>query len=709
MLASPQSLQTPKTGRSRFSKALPAPPPELANNTAPVRTIPESTMETTADMFPSVPAPPPKQEDAAARPLNSPLPPLPMLKRKANPPPPMSIPRRPVGNTVPPAEKSPAASISSLLSAYSRTSEESVVKSSEGTASTKTSYIATSPSQETSLSYLKRDSIFTPLSLLSFDDEPQRPAAQAQRSPVDERDSPAPPPPLKDPKRPSPPQQQQQQPLSKTTAPAAESAQASSPTTSSTPTNSSPSQLLRRRSLKSEKSLALPDLRLQVSHGSTAQSQLPDAPPSISPLFPPQPAFAREEAASPRIPRSAPLGLPGRNIRPAVSQEQLAQPAPRMGEVVSKVETKVESRLAKKDARSPMTEPKPEEAQQRSQTPKSPIKRLPTPEYEQHDVQKPLVETIVSPESPASSPELPSQEKDAAKAPISRKAIGVGLPSNVRPMKSIPQFPTPPSKAPERRLNEPRQSPQPSPLPKSPVPPEKDQTQVRLTPQPSPLPRGSPLPKSPAPNRATPQSETAQFPARTTSRGVEQPAPAVLRREPASQVSPVSDKAPAAAEPTRSSSQEKKSLETIRAPRPQLSLDISEPNLGFDAKEASPAVDIPAFPLAFSNPEPPGTVFPAKPVGQKHFQCYQGHRSMGADRNFNYPLACQVCLKQDTEVRFKCRWCYLRICQSCMEIFQENGRDLKYLIDHCHDAKTPKETTSFGDVLPPVPVAQGAD
>lgn len=45
--------------------------------------------------------------------------------------------------------------------------------------------------------------------------------------------------------------------------------------------------------------------------------------------------------------------------------------------------------------------------------------RLPTPEYGTNDVKSPLPDTVVSPLSPASSPELPGETK-----PISRKAIG---------------------------------------------------------------------------------------------------------------------------------------------------------------------------------------------------------------------------------------------------------------------------------------------
>src|SRR5688572_23420961 len=190
MLAS-NSLQPPQSGRSRFSKALPAVPGLMTQNSLPL--VPLDT--------PRKDLPPPPRPDTAGRSQETPFSPLSAIasptssastptsiKSK------MTIPRRPVGagagakapglpSTPAPARSplpapvqpktlnppatatatsnpsaayvpppSPSESLSSLLSAYSRSSIGSPVISSEGTVSVRDSQQTSSPSQSDKLS-----------------------------------------------------------------------------------------------------------------------------------------------------------------------------------------------------------------------------------------------------------------------------------------------------------------------------------------------------------------------------------------------------------------------------------------------------------------------------------------------------------------------------------------------------------------------------
>lgn len=69
------------------------------------------------------------------------------------------------------------------------------------------------------------------------------------------------------------------------------------------------------------------------------------------------------------------------------------------------------------------------------------------------------------------------------------------------------------------------------------------------------------------------------------------------------------------------------------------------------------------------------------PLTLIHFHCYQSHRNMKRSNNIYAPVPCMTCRIDDTEMRWKCTWCCLRICAACMQKLENvRGKDLTTLI-----------------------------
>jgi len=243
-----------------------------------------------------------------------------------------------------------------------------------------------------------------------------------------------------------------------------------SSTTSSANGSSPRSEIWRRRSVKSDRSGSITELKLTKSNGFTAN------PPSVNPTSP----LTVDKHSLPPLPLqpARPVGLPGRDIKPA----RPAPPQPdAMGSKVSKV-LKAESKapLPSGDAtnfsgRSADYQP-------------SPIKRLPTPDYQSTDTrfQQPpasQVLSVVSPETPPSdlSPELGHDQAfgdhtSGSRLPKPRNDLKL-LPS-VRasePVETVTREPSPPRSAQPQKLELPsilaiKRPPSPSPKPEVPSP-----------------------------------------------------------------------------------------------------------------------------------------------------------------------------------------------------------------------------------------------
>ena len=72
----------------------------------------------------------------------------------------------------------------------------------------------------------------------------------------------------------------------------------------------------------------------------------------------------------------------------------------------------------------------------------------------------------------------------------------------------------------------------------------------------------------------------------------------------------------------------------------------------------------------------------AAPLTKLHFGCYQEHRSMPIAANVWHAVPCMTCHKSDREIRHRCVFCCLRICEDCYQGLQKcPRRSLKDLLD----------------------------
>ncbi|GKT44009.1 uncharacterized protein ColSpa_04190 [Colletotrichum spaethianum] len=587
-----------RKGRSRFSKALPTPPPPETDSSPKSKQLPS---------IPPVPPVPSKKTFAMSdkplpppQTLNQSLPPLPPLQTKALPP--VHISRRPVAKQPPPPTPSSQPqstspedernSIGSLLSAYSRSSGESLIMSPDGSASQRDS----APTYASDQYGTREPKIMPPTSLSSGDNEhrgaqkftsnkglPPHPAYRGEQGP---------PPPAKP----------------------AQSSTVGSPT--SAVSSSSPQRpLWRRRSVKSDRNIEVPELQLAASHGSTAASQPNTAQPSNSPA----PFSAQQQQ---QFPARSTSNLPGRNIRPVPSPNP-ASDAGNMGQEVSRLKGKISHLRDGQEG--------PNRGASHSDTALSPTQRLPTPDYEKEDVKTQVVDRVVSPVSPASSPEpARDQANNEPKPPIPRKAVTA---RNLHAVHSLPQLrtdgPVTSNEAPPTITRD---------FAVSPVSPR---TQKQLSP------------------RSTQNQQQQQ-------RGQWQ--------HPPQDYTPYAPHAPAPG-PTQGDQRP-----ASRDQRPhQEPVEYRELKVK-DLPPADPRASY--FPMQGSEPPSPGIVFKALPLKESMFDCYVKHRVMDRTRNRNYALTCQTCGKADTEDRYKCQFCYVRMCGSCLQVFNSNRRDLRKLMAH---------------------------
>ncbi|CAG8951935.1 hypothetical protein HYFRA_00005741 [Hymenoscyphus fraxineus] len=111
------------------------------------------------------------------------------------------------------------------------------------------------------------------------------------------------------------------------------------------------------------------------------------------------------------------------------------------------------------------------------------------------------------------------------------------------------------------------------------------------------------------------------------------------------------------------------------SPRPSSSLATSPLALSSPTKK----IHFPTFPAPVAKP---GTVFPGPPISNVQLECYQNHRFMRSTRNTLCPVACMVCQRRDAEQRWKCSWCCLSTCGSCMQVLAAvPGKDLKTCLE----------------------------
>lgn len=645
-----ETATTPKKGKSRFSKALPSPPAFLQKKTLPPSPLPiRKPLPSPQQAFPSRTT----SANAAVKPLDSPLPPVP-LNAKAAAPPPMTITRRPVAAT---STTSPTSSVlppsspddsplSSLLSAYSdsnRSSDLTQLSSNNddshdarpltgGTPQDSYPGIEDAPEISPKLDEL----FFAPLSIHPADDD----LIRSDGSGIHQGRSGGLLQGKETPKQLPPPPTKESGQVERQTSPAYQPNQISDSTSTSAPQP----QIWRRRSLKTEKNIAVTELNLQTSHGSTAPTSsstesAPGPPPKDAAQLRPDNSIDAINH-SPLPPLTPNAGLPGRNIRPVGSRQQLVgESADSMGQEVSRVKNTLKKASGKSD-----TVRKESQSQSHNALPsfavhpakdKAPVQRLPTPEYDSGDLLKsPIVETIVSPVSPASSPDLPSERRQQSVAPSDKP-----LPSPATGAPGLSSGSSLSNQTGGNFLN------------------QKSSQQGF----PSRSPIG--LPTSPAANRSGPLPAPNQFPTRTTSKAQTEAA-----AQPVERVRTLSDTG---------------SIETVKPHVRDFATSFDTKPLTEERREeftANPGAE--RFPRSWGKQIPEGTVFRPVPISDRHHRCITKHQVMHQCRNTYYPLACQACGLKDSSWRYTCSSCNLRICKSCRTSLRKAAGDLRALKRH---------------------------
>ncbi|KAI1762520.1 hypothetical protein GGR53DRAFT_417387 [Hypoxylon sp. FL1150] len=678
------TLQAPSSGRSRFSKALPAPPPALEDDRP-------KTATRDLPSLPYSPFPPRKESisikssvtaDILSDLNTSPLPALPPDNIMETAPPlqpqARSIRRKPVGL---PANPTPTAaakskkmkrvsSISSLLSAYSNTSSDSVQRSSQGSSFTKDSEPSNSPERE-GINDVQQ-ALTKTLPVL-----PSNPYEDELFLMTDTKiaaDLP-PPPPLKDANRPSTPRGARPLDPLRTGI----GAQDGGVPAADSPTLSSPQrrEIWRRRasSSKSDGGFLIPELKLAVSHGSTASTAQPansattanSTTTANSDLLPPpaQINSSNSTTTSPLPPRSG--SLPGRNIRP----NRQVEPEGEMRKISSKLKE-----LTGRGENAPEGDTHDDSS---GTGPAPPIKDRSSAEGSS-TTSKTSTDTVVfSPAStsasasasasapaPATAPTLPalsfdSPPKDSGEKSISRRPVGapgsaqpdaqrqgsssdvrrapaLGLPRGPRPSQSTSSLRSPSAPFTVQDTVRPRVSPSMAPprpamptvtLPTDPNEPVKKPELYNLVTALNQPPRTSPDSAAP---RAPPQ--------RKVSRDID--------------ATNLSDIGEATEQMTPEQAQQINAA-LSRFPRDALQ------------STSSPAAD---------------SVWQAAPLSSKHYTCYARHFRWVPVKNTNYPLSCQTCGVQDTNARKTCSFCSLRICFKCHERLTGPCKsDLKLLME----------------------------
>ena len=291
--------------------------------------------------------------------------------------------------------------------------------------------------------------------------------------------------------------------------------------------------------------------------------------------------------------------------------------------------------------------------------------RPPTPEYGVDDVQKPLPETVVSPLSPASSPDFPGAPKATT---IPRKAVGAPG-GQLRHAKSTPSLKS-----------------------------ETSNPGLAAPPPPPPPPVG--LPTSPAPDRERGANQVQPLSARTSSSSGDdgRPAAGVTPREPP----PSADlhgshrRDPWSRSPTRERERkptpETGSIDTLRPPfrRPDHGLAIEEE---LPLREPDPnqpdTTDNPGaalFPRNWYTPLPADTILDARPLTDRHFRCLTGHRYMTANRQRTNPIACRTCGHKDRNAEcYICSACHLNVCSGCSGLLRRFRGDLRQVLQHVEE------------------------
>lgn len=77
---------------------------------------------------------------------------------------------------------------------------------------------------------------------------------------------------------------------------------------------------------------------------------------------------------------------------------------------------------------------------------------------------------------------------------------------------------------------------------------------------------------------------------------------------------------------------------------------------------------------------------PVPPLKTNHFQCYHHHRKMHKTNESGYTIPCMTCKILDRDIRWRCSFCDLRICERCMYFLSKTpGRELYMFLERMAD------------------------
>ncbi|KAG5981762.1 hypothetical protein E4U55_002591 [Claviceps digitariae] len=582
------------------------------------------------------------------------------------------IPRRPVAaalhppvlrTLIAPPEPSPTDSICSLLSAYAREPDDSLSGSTYTTVSTSNRIPDSGNSSSTAA-----DGALVRGSQRSQNTQTQSSAVTSSHGqiPSGPEDGSHPPPPP----APAPPPKDgdldklnsQLKPLPS----APESEQTASPNLN----------LWKRRSQTANKNKELPDLKLNLSYRST--TSLSSIRTAVSRTSSDTITNSKVGAAAP--PRPLVKGLPGRNVR-LKSQVKSSDHPPcsathSMGSVVSKV-----NNLKHKWASSMKTSEKLNRVPKRSDT-----MRPPTPEYRKGDINPPSTPGVnhTKPASPVSatgsSPEgaKPTRTAHPSHTPSPQPFFPSALPSETEAKPAISY----------NKLASMNSIPKRKQLAAAPEP--------RVAASTSAAAEAGQKRSSPSHDMAAPATRRQPQLPRTPSernRGPSNSPDSASKRFSASTPGPGPDGLAVAAASSSLSSRRPGMAASGGAPAPDPRIvysDTQEPM--YRGRDGTLYAEM----KLLEAPDPKASYFPrqtdqsltgagtiiaSKPLSQSHFNCFHQHKTMHRRSNRHYSLTCQTCDKADTEDRWVCTFCYLRICDSCLRALNGHHKVLRSLVD----------------------------
>ncbi|KAG8427204.1 hypothetical protein J3459_007419 [Metarhizium acridum] len=533
-----------------------------------------------------------------------------------------------------PPESSPTDSLSSLLSAYSREPDAPMSGSTYTTASTVNTLHDSSLSPSLGKDGPSAGGHTYSQTQVSAKKSEQSPEHKALRRPA---------PPLKDDSsHPS-----SSSPKLLPVAPLSEKASAPRP------------EIWKRRPHTAEKNKELPDLKLSHSHGSTASTstiQSIDTAVLLAYANTGSESKPTEEPKQDAITPLPALGLPGRNVKP-VSDEKNQETERQMGSNGSKVQDMVGK------AQNSCTPVDRKDLPARRDS-----KRPPTPEYRKGDASPPSsqADTIAKPASPVSATGSPKE----------------GVLSTAS--KSPPPQPTAPSKsepvAPSLVSVPPIASTSASSLPQA-------APDLRLATNLLETKRSSPSP----PREKPPPAKTQSLPMNDSNRVISASSDSALSRTSSDQngVGPSGEELQRPATATGSFDPRIVTSDT-HGPMYRGRDGTLYPEMKV-VREPDPRAAY--FPIQTDKPLQPGSIISSRPLNQTHYNCFQKHRTMNRRSNRNYPLTCQTCDKADTEDRWVCTFCHLRICETCLQGLNGHQKVLKRLVDQLR-ANTPVSLSS---------------